>query len=284
MENNKFVTIGLIQSQISKDQDLNLKKTVKFVEEAATKGAKIICLQELYKTTYFPQYPDMNKNEYAETIPGESTSTFSTIAKKHEVVIVIPIFEKSKNGKYYNSAIVIDENGKLMDVYHKIHIPHDPSFYEKNYFAPGAEYKIYKTKYAIFAVLICYDQWFPEAARIVTLKGADLIFYPTAIGNILNHKNEDGDWHDAWQTVMRGHAIANAIHVAAVNRVGTEDRVQFWGQSFVCNSFGTVLKTASKEDEEVLICKIDLTHNQLIKDGWGFLKNRHPKTYGPIVE
>lgn len=284
MSINKLVTIGLIQSKASSDQIANLKKTISLVKKAAVKGAKIICLPELFKTIYFPQYLDANKNDYAEIIPGESTEAFCLLAKKYQIVIIAPIFEKNESGKYFNSAAVINEKGKLLDSYHKVHIPQDPKFYEKNYFDEGMAYKIYKTKYATFAVLICYDQWFPEAARVVALQGAEIIFYPTAIGNINKYKSPDGDWHDAWETVMRGHAIANAIYVAAVNRIGREDALNFWGQSFVCNSFGKVLKRASKNKEEVLICKINLAHNNRIREGWGFYKNRRPETYKQLIE
>jgi agmatine deiminase len=279
MISNKFVKIALIQLHASPDKNIALQKTITLIEQAAKNGVQIICLPELYRTIYFPQYKNANKNNYAETIPGESTKVFTKLAKKYQVVIIVPIFEKNNNGKYYNSAVVINSNGKLMDVYHKIHIPQDPYFYEQNYFTKGQSYKIYKTKYAKFAVLICYDQWFPEAARIATLHGAELIFYPTAIGNIIGYKSKDGDWHNAWKTVMRGHAIANAVHIAAVNRVGKEDKLNFWGQSFVCDSFGKVLKRASSKQEEILICKIDLAHNLRIRQGWGFLKHRRPDTY-----
>ena len=186
---NKFVTVAAVQSSVSADFKNNLIKTVKLVEQAAKKGAQIICLQELFKTPYFPQYKNAKKDNYSETIPGESSKVFSAIAKKYKVVIIVPIFEKDKKGHYHNSAVVINADGKLMPTYRKIHIPQDPLFYEKNYFKEGdTGYKIYKTKYATFAVLICYDQLFPESARAVKIAGADIVFYPTAIGNILNVK------------------------------------------------------------------------------------------------
>jgi len=279
MQKSKLVPIGLIQTKVFADNSKNLAKTAVLVETAANKGAKIICLQELYKTLYFPQYRKSNK-EAAETIPGESTAIFSELAKKHQVVIIVPIYEKNPNNEYYNSAVVIDANGKLLDTYRKIHIPQDPYFYEQNHFKNSElGYKVYKTKYAKFAVLICYDQWFPEAARIVTLKGAEIIFYPTAIGNIIGHKTPEGDWHNAWETVMRGHAIANSIHIAAVNRVGKEDKLKFWGQSFVCDAFGNILQRASNNKDEIVICQIDLAQNKQVRQGWGFLKHRRPDTY-----
>lgn len=286
--NRDKITIALIQNKVTTDQDANLQKTLALAKRAAEKGAKIICLQELYRTIYFPQYENLNSDDYAETIPGISTAAFSELAQQYQVVIIVPIFEKFKNikNKYYNSAVVIDAGGKILDTYHKIHVPQDPYFYEENYFAAGGGavqaqqgYKVYKTAYATFAVLICYDQWFPEAARIAALQGADIIFYPTAIGNIVNYDSPDGDWHNAWETVMRGHAIANAVHVAAVNRVGVEDNLNFWGQSFVCDAFGKVLQRASALQEEMVVCDVDLAHNARIREGWGFLRHRRPDTY-----
>ncbi len=274
------VAVAAVQSKVSKDMEANLKKTVAMVRTAAKKGAKIICLQELYRTIYFPQYKKGVFDAYSETIPGESTDTFAALAKELGVVIIVPLFEKSADGHYYNSAAVIDEKGNLLDTYHKIHIPQDERFYEKNYFKEGAgDYRIYKTKFTTFAVLICYDQWFPEAARMATLAGADIIFYPTAIGYVTGYKSPDGDWHDAWETVMRGHAIANGVHVVAVNRVGREDKLNFWGQSFVADSFGKVLKRASGSKEEVFVATLDLSHNKRIREGWGFFYNRRPDTY-----
>jgi agmatine deiminase len=280
----QIVTVGLIQTAVSEDLAENLKKTARRVEEAAQKGAQIVCLQELYRTRYFPQIEHQNAQLLAETIPGESTEVFCELAKKHKIAIVVPLFERAQNGKFYNSAVVIDADGKLLDTYRKVHVPQDPLFYEQNYFEGGDGYKVYKTAYANIGVLICYDQWFPEAARICTLKGADILFYPTAIGYIKGHTSADGDWHDAWQTVQRGHAIANGVHVAAVNRVGEEGQLRFWGGSFVCDAFGEVLGEASSEKEEVLIAKVDLGFNERIREGWGFLKNRRPDTYGLLTE
>lgn len=279
---NKFVTVAAIQTVVSSDLKANLEKTARLIEQAAKKGAKIICLQELYRTIYFPQYKKLDKDSYAETIPGESTRVFSLLAKKYGVVIIVPVFEK-RQGKYFNSAVVVDHNGKLMPTYDKIHIPHDPLFYEKNYFEPGESgYKVYDTKFGKIAVLICFDQWFPEAARAVALLGAEVIFYPTAIGYIAGEKSFEGDWHNAWETVMRGHAIANNINVVAVNRAGREDKLKFWGQSFVADSFGKVLKRASASKEEVLIGKLDLAKNKKIRDAWGFFRNRRSETYTSV--
>ena len=281
---NKFVTIAAVQNSVSPDLKANLVKTAKLVERAAKKGAQIICLQELYKTTYFPQYKNARKDDFAETIPGESTKVFSVIAKKYKAVIIVPIFEKDKNGHFHNSAVVINTDGKLMPTYRKIHIPQDPLFYEKNYFEDGdGGYKIYKTKYVTFAVLICYDQWFPEAARAVKLAGADIVFYPTAIGTIAKEKQKEGDWPNAWETIMRGHAVANSMYVVAINRIGQEDKLKFWGQSFICDAFGKIIKKAGKIKDEVLISKIDLSSNKIIEEEWGFMRNRRTDTYKKLL-
>lgn len=284
---SKFVTIGLIQSKVGPEMSKNFSHTCDLVIQAAKKGAKIICLQELYNTPYFPQRQGEDKDKFAEYIPGASTSMFEEIAKMYGVIIIIPLYEKEKNkaGKweYHNSAAVINEKGKLLQTYRKVHIPQDPGFYEKDYFKESdSGYKIYKTKFGTFAVLICYDQWFPEAARAVRLEGAEMIFYPTALGNIVGYKAE-GNWHDAWETSMRGHAIANSVYVSAINRVGREGKMEFFGQSFISDPFGKVLKLASSKNDEVLIAKIDLERNKFFADGWGFLRNRRPDTYKTLV-
>jgi len=278
------VTVGLIQTSVSEDLNQNLRKAVSKVEQAIARGAKIICLQELYRTRYFPQWEMKDVFGLAETIPGESTAVFSDLAKKHEVVIIVPVFEKDETG-YYNSVAVIDADGSLQKTYRKVHIPHDPMFYEKSYFAAGEEFQVYDTRYGRFAVLICYDQWFPEAARVVALRGAQIIFYPTAIGWIVGEENpEEGDWRDAWETVQRSHAITNSVCVAAVNRVGLEDGQNFWGSSFVCDSFGRVLAKASDKADEVLVAELDLAKNEVVREGWGFFCNRRPDTYWPLIE
>ncbi len=285
MSKNKFVTVAGIQSAVSIDLKENLINTTQMIERAIQQGAEIICLQELYKTLYFPQYKKVKKDDYIETIPGESTNIFSAIAKKYKVVIIVPIYEKDKKGNYHNSAVVIDTDGKLLPTYRKIHIPQDPLFYEKNYFEESdTGYKIYKTKYATFAVLICYDQWFPEAARTVKMLGADIVFYPTAIGNIVDVKEQEGDWHDAWETSMRAHAIANSLHVVAVNRTGVENKLKFWGQSFICDAFGKVIKKGSSENDEIVMAQIDLATNKIIEKEWGFMRNRRTDTYKDLTK
>jgi agmatine deiminase len=278
----KSVTIALIQSRVSTDVKSNVAKTVKMVEEASKKGARIIALQELFQTPYFPQWEKENRDDYAETSGGFTVGEIRKTAKRLGVTIIVPFYEK-KGGKYFNSAVVIDRNGKSLGKYHKVHIPHDPGFYEKKYFEMGESgYKIFKADGVKFAVLICYDQWFPEAARMARLKGAEIIFYPTAIGNIIDY-DEEGDWHDAWETVQRGHAISNSVYVAAVNRVGREGNIKFFGKSFISDPFGKVLKRASATREEIVLAKLDLDRNAFYAEGWGFLRNRRPDTYESLT-
>jgi len=281
----EIVSVGLIQTKVSTDIESNLKKAISMIKQAAKKGAKIVCLQELFGTRYFPQKNKADAKKFAEPIPGKTTNLLSKLAKELKIVIIAPLFEKTSGNKYYNSAAVIDANGKLLGTYRKIHIPHDHLFYEKSYFKEGnSVYNVYKTKYARIGVLICYDQWYPEAARILALKGADIIFYPTAIGWIRNEKAFEGDWHDAWETIQRSHAIANGVAIAAANRVGEENKLKFWGASFVCDGFGNVIKRASKTKEEVVVASIDLGRNKRIQDEWGFLRNRRPDTYKRITK
>ncbi|HQE97138.1 MAG TPA: agmatine deiminase family protein, partial [Methanothrix sp.] len=209
---------------------------------------------------------------------------FSSLARELSLVIIVPIFEKDE-AVYYNSLAVIDADGSLLPVYRKVHIPHDPLFYEKSYFSPGDEIRIYDTRYGRIAGLICFDQWFPEAARLAALAGAEIIFYPTAIGWIRGQEEpEEGDWHDAWETVQRGHAIANSVCVAAVNRVGREEELIFWGGSFVCDCFGKILARASSSEEEVLVVPLDLCKNRTVRESWGFFRCRRPDLYWPLIE
>lgn len=275
---SKKVTLGLIQSKVSEDPNKNIEHTIEMVREAAKKGAQIICLQELYRSPYFPITPKHDVSKYLETIPGESTEAFAKLAKELGVVIIVPLFEKADDG-IFNSAVVIDETGSLLPTYRKLHIPHDPGFYEKDYFKEGDHgYQIYKTKFATFAVLICFDQWFPEAARMAKLAGAEMIFYPTAIGDIVGEAPPEGDWHEAWETIQRSHAIANSLAVVAVNRVGTEGKTKFYGQSFVTDAFGKLIARARTE-EEIVVATVDLGLNDFVSDGWGFMRNRRPDTY-----
>jgi agmatine deiminase len=278
------VTIGLIQTGVSTDLEANLKKTVRRIREAARKGARVVCLQELFRTRYFPIDEKIDAAHFAETVPGESTSVLSDLARELEIVIVVPIFEAAAGGRYFNTAAVIDADGAVLGIYRKLHIPHDPFFYEKSYFEEGdLGYKVFETRYLKFAVLICYDQWFPEAARAASLAGAEVLFYPTAIGYLKNDPLPYTDWLNAWITIQRGHAIANSVHVAVVNRVGTEGPTTFWGNSFVCNPFGKPIKKSGTK-EDVLIADLDISQNARIREGWRFTKNRRPDTYGALTE
>jgi agmatine deiminase len=259
-----------------------MDKTVSKIREAASKGAKIICLQELYRTKYFPTDEKSDVTKLAETIPGETTSILSSLAKELQVTIIAPLFEVDGEN-HYNTAVVIDSDGKILGSYRKMHIPHDPFFYEKSYFDVGnSGYKIFETPDVKFGVLICYDQWFPEAARTLALQGADLIFYPSAIGYLEGDPLSQEDWHNSWENIQRSHAIANGIHVASINRVGTEGNINFWGSSFICDAFGRLIKRASETNEEVLVATLDISQNKRIQDGWGFLRNRLPTTYGLV--
>lgn len=274
----KTVKIALIQSRVSDNIKANVAETVKMIEKAADKGARIISMQELFQTPYFPQWEHMNKDDYAETIKGYTVTQMKGAAKKFGVTLIVPIYQK-KGDQYLNTALVISNKGRLSGQYHKTHIPYDPGFYEKNYFNEGSTgYKIFNAEGVKFAVLICYDQWFPEAARLARLNGAQIIFYPTAIGNIIGNQDE-GDWHDAWETVQRGHAISNSVYVAAVNRAGIEGNISFWGQSFISDPFGKIIKCASADRQEVVVAELDLEKNSFYADGWGFLDNRRPDTY-----
>ena len=275
--------IALIQASVSTDIARNLKKTIDQVRQAARSGAQVICLQELYRSRYFPTDEKKDVAHLAEAIPGDSTVALSKVAKDLGVVIVAPVFEAGADGKFYNSAAVLDADGSLVGAYRKVHIPHDPFFYEQSYFELGnTGYRIFKTRHLTFAVLICYDQWFPEAARVVSLQGADVIFYPTAIGYLKGDPLPHTDWLNAWTTIQRGHAIANSVHVAVVNRVGVEGPIQFWGASFVCDAFGKVLEKAD-DKERILLADIDVSQNARIREGWRFSKNRRPDTYAPIT-
>lgn len=276
------VTIGLIQMAVSSDPVEMLAAARKKVIAAARMGAAIICLPELYRTRYFPQHPGTDVSALAETIPGESTDAFAAIAREHGIVVIVPVFEKAPDGRFHNTAVVIDADGTVLPPYRKVHIPQDPGFFEKGYFYPGDAYRVYTTRHGTFAVLICFDQWFPEAARCVALEGAGLIIYPTAIGHPASTEPSEGNWQDAWELIQRSHAIANSVHVAAVNRVGREGKTTFFGGSFVCDAFGKVLDRAG-HDEETLVVTVDLAMNRAVQDSWGFFRNRRPDTYEQIV-
>ncbi len=276
------VTVGLIQMAMSSDMDKNIETACRNVEAAARAGAQIICLPELYASRYFPQHPGRDASLFAETIPGRSTDLFSRIARGHGVAVIVPIYEKTADGRFCNAAVVIDADGSLSEPYRKVHIPQDPGFFEKGYFYPGNAYRVFPTRYGRIGVLICYDQWFPEAARCIALEGAGIIFYPTAIGHPGPREPVEGNWQDAWELIQRGHAVANSVHIAAVNRVGTEGAIRFFGGSFVADAFGKVIARAG-EGEQVLIVPVDLAMNAEVQDSWGFFRNRRPDTYHRIV-
>lgn len=281
----RTVRIGLIQNEVSGNTEDNLSRTLELTLEAARKGARIICLEELFRTPYFPQYAYRDATCYAETIPGQSTREFASLARSCEVSVIVPLYERGMDGRFYNSAVVIDDTGKILTPYRKVHIPHDPLFYEQNYFSRGNGYHVYTCGPVKIAVLICYDQWFPEAARAVTLMGAEIIFYPTAIGWIRGLEDPgEGDWRDAWETVQRGHAIANGVHIATANRIGTEGELTFWGSSFITDSFGNIVARAGSHNDEVIIADISLEMNEMVREGWGFLRNRRPETYGILTK
>jgi N-carbamoylputrescine amidase len=287
------VRIGLIQSACSPNPEANLKKTLALAGRAARQGAQIICTQELFRSQYFCQSEDFKKFELAETIPGPSADAFCRLARKHKVVIIASLFEKRAAGVYHNTAAVIDADGSLLGVYRKMHIPDDPLYYEKFYFTPGdTGFKAWRTRYGKIGVLICWDQWYPEAARLTALQGAEILFYPTAIGWHPREKKKLGAMqHDAWETIQRSHAVANGCFVAAVNRVGREildgvggDGIEFWGQSFVTGTSGEILAKASTRKEEVLIVPVDLAKVDDTRTHWPFLRDRRIDAYGNLTK
>jgi len=285
------VTLGLLQHACSASPAENLKKTLALVEKAARLGAKIICTQELFRSQYFCQSEDHGNFKLAETIPGPSTKAFQTLAKKHRVVIIGSLFEKRASGLYHNTAVIIDADGKLLGVYRKMHIPDDPLFYEKFYFTPGdTGFKAWPTRYGKIGVLICWDQWYPEAARLTAMAGAEILFYPTAIGwHPLEKKEYGANQHGAWETIQRSHAVANGCYVAAINRIGTEtpvggDGLEFWGQSFIAGTSGQVLAKASVDQEEILLHSVDLGKVDVTRTHWPFLRDRRIDAYGDLTK
>lgn len=278
--------IGLIQTACSNDLELNMKKSAQYTIEAAKAGAQIICHQEMYRSVYFCQGQDYEGFKLAESIPGPSTEMFSKIAKEYGVVIVAPLFEKKAEGLYFNTVAVIDADGSLSGIYRKMHIPQDPGFDEKFYFAPGdLGFKTFKTKFGTIGTLICWDQWYPEAARITAMMGADIIFYPTAIGWDANEpKNIQAGQLDAWRTIQRGHAIANGCFVCAVNRVGTEGDLTFWGNSFLADPMGKIIHSSTSENEEFSIVEVDFEQIDYTRTHWPFFRDRRVDAYGEITK
>jgi N-carbamoylputrescine amidase len=278
------VTLGLVQMSTGADPDANLAKAVQRIAAAAKKGAQIICLQELFRSNYFCQSEDSRNFQLAETIPGPSTEALRELARAKKIVVVASIFEKRSAGLYHNSAVVIDADGALVGQYRKMHIPDDPLYYEKFYFAPGdLGFPSFQTRYAKIAVLVCWDQWFPEGARLAVLSGAEILFYPTAIGWIpreprLVARNQ----REAWELIQRSHAVANGVYVAVTNRVGREAKIKFWGNSFVAAPFGEIVARGSSEREEIVIARCDLAKIAETRESWPFLRDRRVDAYGPL--
>jgi len=291
MSKKNVVTLGLLQHACGSDPKANLKKTLSLVEQAARKGAQIICTQELFRSQYFCQAEDHAYFDLAEPIPGPSTAAFQKLAKKHGVVIVASLFEKRASGLYHNTAVIIDADGSLLGIYRKMHIPDDPLFYEKFYFTPGdTGFRAWDTKFGKIGVLICWDQWYPEGARLTAMQGAEILFYPTAIGWHPKEKAEYGvNQHGAWETIQRSHAVANGCYVAAINRIGLEqpiggDGLEFWGQSFVAGTSGQIIAKASVDNEEVMIVPIELGKVDVTRTHWPFLRDRRIDAYGDLTK
>jgi len=287
----QVVHLGLLQTACSADPKANLKKTLALAKRAASRGAQIICTHELFRSQYFCQTEDYENFKLAEPIPGPSTEVFQKFARRHRVVVIASLFERRTAGVYHNTAAIIDADGSLLGTYRKMHIPDDPLYYEKFYFTPGdLGFRAWKTKFGRIGVLICWDQWYPEAARLTALQGAQILFYPTAIGWHPDEKKSLGaKQHDAWELIQRSHAVANGCCVAVVNRIGHErpaggDGIEFWGQSFVAGTSGEILAKASANREEMLIVPVDLTQVDATRTHWPFLRDRRIDAYGGLIK
>ena len=283
-------TIGIVQDHADADVPGNVRRAERLVREAARRGAQIICLKELFNAPYFCKSQHSDRFDLAEPIPGPTTDAMQALAREIASVIIVPIFERQAAGIYRNSAAIIDADGSLLGVYRKMHIPDDPLFHEKYYFTPGDApgFKVWKTRYATIGVLICWDQWYPEAARITSLMGAQVLFYPTAIGW---HPAEKDEWGraqvDAWRTIQRAHAIANGVYLASPNRIGHEDEpgtngITFFGHSFIADPFGRYVAEAG-EGEEVVVAQCDPALIETVRRNWPFLRDRRVDAYGPIL-
>ena len=278
--NKEIVKVGLIQMACGEDAKANLKTADQGIRQAAVQGAQIICLQELFRTPYFCQTEDSENFKRAEEIPGPSTQSMSQLAAELEVVLILPLFEKRSTGIYHNTAVVLDADGSIAGRYRKMHIPDDPGFHEKFYFTPGdTGFQTISTRFGKIGVLICWDQWFPEAARLTALSGAQILFYPTAIGYQAFDEAVAQKQAQAWQTIQKSHSIANGVFTVAVNRVGQEGNVTFWGKSFVSDPFGEILVEASAKEPEVLIVDCDLGLIEETRQGWPFLRDRRVDAY-----
>jgi len=290
MDGKGAIHVGLVQMSMSADAGENLRKAVARVAEAKGRGADVVCLPELYPSPYFCQKEDARLFDLAEPVPGPSTEALGRAAREAGVVVVAPIFERRAPGLYHNSAAIIDTTGEVAGLYRKMHIPDDPAFYEKFYFTPGdLGFRAIDTQKGKIGTLICWDQWYPEGARLTALQGAVVLFYPTAIGWHPHEKAEHGvPQRDAWRTIQRGHAIANGVYVAVVNRVGHEippeggPGLEFWGSSFVADPFGVVVAEASTDREEILVAKVDIGRIEEVRRNWPFLRDRRIDAYGGI--
>jgi N-carbamoylputrescine amidase len=277
--NNRTISVGLVQMACSPDTGKNLENAMDSIRAASKKGAQIICLPELFLTQYFCQTEETENFSLAEPIPGPTSETLTRLAKELQVVLVVPIFEKRTQGIYHNTAIVIDADGSIAGTYRKMHIPDDPCFFEKFYFTPGdTGFKSFDTHYGKVGVLICWDQWFPEAARLTALSGAQFLFYPTAIG----YQDEDAKVSQqqisAWETIQKSHAISNGVFLGSVNRVGRENALTFWGRSFVCDPFGKVIEQAENEPQ-IVIAQCALSEIESTRQNWPFLRDRRVDAY-----
>ena len=284
----KIVNVGLIQMSCTRDKETNLAKAIELLRETASQGAQIICLQELFTSLYFCDTEDYEHFKLAEPIPGPSTERLQAVAHETGAVIIASLFEKRAQGIYHNTTAVIDADGTYLGKYRKMHIPDDPAFYEKFYFTPGdLGYRVFETRFARIGVLICWDQWYPEAARLTALKGAEILFYPTAIGWATSQDEAtNAEQFNGWQTIQRSHAVANGIHVVSVNRVGYEQdgAMKFWGGSFVSNPFGRILYQASHDNEEIHVEALDLDKTDFYRTHWPFLRDRRIESYGDLVK
>lgn len=271
-----------------KEAQPNLDKAIQGIRKAAAGGAQIVCLQELFTSLYFCDVEDYENFKLAETIPGPSTDALSAVAKELNVVIIASLFEKRAQGIYHNTTAVLDADGSYLGKYRKMHIPDDPAYYEKFYFTPGdLGYKVFETKFAKIGVLICWDQWYPEAARITALMGAEILFYPTAIGWATSQEEKvNTEQYNAWQMMQRAHAVSNGVHVVSVNRVGLEQNglMKFWGGSFVANPFGSLLYLASHDKEETEVVELNLSQTDFYRTHWPFMRDRRIDSYSPIVK
>jgi N-carbamoylputrescine amidase len=282
----KSVKIGLVQLSCGAEPQKNLENTIAAIRKAAGAGAQILCLQELFQSLYFCDVEDYRNFSLAEKIPGTATEVLGRLAEELGVVIIASLFEKRAEGIYHNTTAVLDADGRYLGKYRKMHIPDDPGYYEKFYFTPGdLGYKVFSTAYGKLGILICWDQWYPEAARITSLMGAEILFYPTAIGW---HQSQDGatneEQYQAWQTIQKAHAVANGVPVVAVNRTGVEGDMQFWGGSFVTNAFGKVLYQAPHLEEQVEVVEVSLTQSDSYRTHWPFLRDRRIDSYQPLLK